>query len=52
MGPAVAMVVAAMVFAGTARAAAPPTPGIQVTDENFKCTAGFAARGNDGSYYR
>jgi hypothetical protein len=45
------MVLVATVSAGTAQAAAPPTPGIQVTDENFKCTAGFAARGNDGSYY-
>lgn len=51
VGPAAAVVIAAIVFAGTALAAAPPTPGIQVTDENFKCTAGFAAQGNDGSYY-
>jgi hypothetical protein len=50
-GLAGAMVMAAVAFAGTALAAAPPTPGIVVTDENFRCTAGFAARGNDGSYY-
>lgn len=28
-----------------------PTPGIQVEDEGGRCTAGFAALGNDGSYY-
>ena len=27
------------------------TPGIKVEDENSSCTAGFAAQGNDGSYY-
>lgn len=26
-------------------------PGMQVEDENKVCTAGFAARGNDGGYY-
>jgi hypothetical protein len=51
VGPAVAKVLVATVCAGTAQAAAPPMPGIQVTDENFKCTAGFAARGSDGGYY-
>lgn len=46
-----ATVLAATEFAGTALAAAPPTPGIPVTDENLKCTAGFAAQGKDGGYY-
>lgn len=41
----------ALVSASTALAAAPPAPGVQVTDEILKCTAGFAAKGNDGSYY-
>jgi hypothetical protein len=27
------------------------TPGIKVEAENNSCTAGFAAQGNDGSYY-
>ncbi|BAX94577.1 hypothetical protein MSG_04462 [Mycobacterium shigaense] len=42
------------VFANTAvaDAAAPrPAPGMRVQDENMKCTASFAARGDDGSYY-
>jgi hypothetical protein len=47
----VAMMMAATVFANTAAAEAPPTPGVQVDDETSKCTAGFAAQGNDGSYY-
>lgn len=46
-----AAVVAATVSANTARAAVPPTPGIKVNDEKGGCTAGFAAQGNDGSYY-
>lgn len=50
-GLAGAILMAALEFAGTALAAAPPAPGIQVTDEILKCTAGFAARGNDGGYY-
>nr|WP_319432979.1 S1 family peptidase [Mycobacterium sp. RTGN5] len=32
-------------------AAPPPSPGIEVDDESGRCTAGFAAQGNDGSYY-
>jgi hypothetical protein len=47
-------VMAATVFASAARAgqdAGPPTPGMDVEDENSKCTAGFAAQGNDGDYY-
>jgi hypothetical protein len=47
----VAIVVAATGFAGSAQAAAPPAPGIQVKDQSLKCTAGFAAQGDDGSYY-
>ena len=46
-----AVVMAAMAFASTALAAAPPSPGVEVADENGGCTAGFAAQGNDGSYY-
>jgi hypothetical protein len=44
-------VMAATVFAGTALAAAPPMPGVEVDDETGRCTAGFAAQGNDGNYY-
>jgi hypothetical protein len=46
--------VAAMVAigsAGTALATPPPAPGIEVDDDSGSCTAGFAAQGNDGSYY-
>jgi hypothetical protein len=46
-----ALVLAATTFANTALAAPPPAPGIEVNDENGRCTAGFAAQGNDGSYY-
>ena len=48
-----ATVMAATALAGTARAehSAPPTPGIEVNAERGKCTAGFAAQGNDGNYY-
>ncbi len=46
-----AAVTLATVFAGPARAADPVTPGMLVEDENSRCTAGFAAQGNDGSYY-
>jgi hypothetical protein len=41
----------AITFAGPAQAAAPPAPGIQVSDGITRCTAGFAAQGNDGGYY-
>jgi hypothetical protein len=51
LGLFVAMVMAATVFANTAAAEAPPTPGVQLDDESGRCTAGFAAQGNDGSYY-
>ncbi len=46
-----ATVMAVTVFAGTARAAEAVTPGIRVEDESSNCTAGFAAQGDDGSYY-
>lgn len=46
-----AMVVAATTLANPARADDGVTPGIKVEDENSSCTAGFAAQGNDGSYY-
>jgi hypothetical protein len=51
LGLAVAIVVAATGFAGSAQAAAPPAPGMQVKDQSWKCTAGFAAQDDDGSYY-
>ena len=51
LGLAGAMVMAATAFAGTALAAAPPMPGIEVDDESGRCTAGFATQGNDDSYY-
>jgi hypothetical protein len=37
--------------AGTVAAAPPPAPGIEVDADNGSYTAGFAAQGNDGSYY-
>jgi len=43
--------IVAVATAGTAVAAPPPAPGIEVDDDNGSCTAGFAAQGNDGSYY-
>jgi len=46
-----AAVIVATVFPSTALAAPPPTPGIEVDDENSRCTAGFAAEGNDGGDY-
>ncbi|OBH89444.1 S1 family peptidase [Mycobacterium sp. E2733] len=46
-----ALVVAATTLANPARADAGVTPGIKVEDEKTSCTAGFAAQGNDGSYY-
>lgn len=46
-----AVLVAATTSANAALAAAPPTPGIELNDESGGCTAGFAAQGNDGSYY-
>ena len=41
----------ALATAGTALAAPPPAPGIEVDDDSGSCTAGFAAQGDDGSYY-
>nr|WP_253851766.1 S1 family peptidase [Mycobacterium sp. 1423905.2] len=43
--------VAATGVAHPALAASPPAPGVQVKDQDWKCTAGFAAQGGDGSYY-
>jgi hypothetical protein len=51
LGPAGAAVMIALATAGTAVAAPPPAPGIEVDDDDGSCTAGFAAQGNDGSYY-
>jgi hypothetical protein len=38
-------------FAGIARADEDVMPGIRVENEKMKCTAGFAAVGDDGNYY-
>jgi len=46
-----ATVMASGFFASAARADEAVMPGIRVDDESTKCTAGFAAQGNDGSYY-
>jgi hypothetical protein len=46
-----AVVVAATVFGNPARADPGVTPGMKVEDESSSCTAGFAAQGDDGSYY-
>jgi hypothetical protein len=46
-----AVLIATVGLASPALAAPPPTPGIEVDDESGRCTAGFAAQGNDGSYY-
>ena len=54
MGSVGAMVMNVLLFANTAPAAAnpgTPMPGMRVVDENMSCTASFAARGDDGSYY-
>ncbi|CQD20177.1 trypsin domain-containing protein [Mycobacterium lentiflavum] len=46
-----AMVLAAPGFASSALAEGPPMPGVEVDDETGRCTAGFAAQGNDANYY-
>jgi hypothetical protein len=52
-----AMMMAEVAFVSTALAdpeSAPlpmPMPGMQVDDESGRCTAAFAAQGNDGNYY-
>jgi hypothetical protein len=46
-----AVVMAAIGLASPAVAAPPPTPGMEADDETGRCTAGFAAQGNDGNYY-
>lgn len=42
---------AALAQPALAVADAPPMPGIEINDDSGRCTAGFAARGNDGNYY-
>jgi hypothetical protein len=46
-----ALLAVATEVAGSAVAVVGVTPGIHVQDQNGGCTAGFAAVGNDGSYY-
>ncbi|WP_179467888.1 S1 family peptidase [Mycolicibacterium vinylchloridicum] len=46
-----AVLIAAVELAAPAAAVPPPTPGMEVDDESGRCTAGFAAQGNDGNYY-
>lgn len=46
-----ALVVAATTVAHPAGADPGVMPGMQVKAENSSCTAGFAAQGDDGSYY-
>ncbi|MGD1169780.1 trypsin [Mycobacterium seoulense] len=46
-----AVVVAATMLANPVWADPGVMPGMKVEDENSSCTAGFAAQGNDGSYY-
>lgn len=46
-----AVVVAATALAHPVRANPGVSPGMKVEAENSACTAGFAAQGNDGSYY-
>ena len=48
---AAAVVIVALGTVGTVAAAPPPAPGIEVDDDSGSCTAGFAAQGDDGSYY-
>ncbi len=51
LGLAAAVVVAATALAAPVPADPGLTPGIKVEAENNSCTAGFAAQGDDGSYY-
>ena len=51
LGVVSAVVVAATALANPVLADPGLTPGVKVEDENSACTAGFAAQGNDGSYY-
>jgi hypothetical protein len=46
-----AAVIAATALANPVRANPGVEPGIKVEDESSTCTAGFAAQGDDGSYY-
>jgi hypothetical protein len=45
------MAISATVLSSPARPDPGLTPGVQVQDESSSCTAGFAAQGNDGSYF-
>lgn len=51
MGLVGAVLAAATALANPAQADPGVTPGIKVEDEKSSCTSGFAAQGNDGSYY-
>lgn len=42
---------AAGVTGPVAHATPPPTPGTEIEDDSGSCTAGYAAKGADGSYY-
>lgn len=46
-----AAAMAATALAAPAVAGPGVTPGMKVADENNSCTSGFAAQGDDGSYY-
>lgn len=46
-----AVVIAVTALANPVRAAPGVAPGVRVYAENSSCTAGFAAQGDDGSYY-
>ncbi|MCV7090555.1 S1 family peptidase [Mycobacterium interjectum] len=50
-GAIAAVVIAATVLAPPVLANPGVAPGAKVEDENSSCTAGFAAQGDDGSYY-
>ncbi|ORV92755.1 trypsin [Mycobacterium interjectum] len=51
LGAIAAVVIAATALAHPVLADPGVAPGMKVEDENSSCTAGFAAQGNDGSYY-
>lgn len=51
LGVSGAVVIAATTLANTVWADPGVAPGIKVAAESSTCTAGFAAQGNDGSYY-
>jgi hypothetical protein len=51
LGLVVAVFIAATALANPVRANPGVAPGMKVEDESSSCTAGFAAQGDDGSYY-